>query len=62
MFKESFDAAKIFNQKVKEEKIEELVFAPVVEDHEEPVDPTDDPDKNHTADADGAGGADDKDN
>jgi hypothetical protein len=43
---------------VKEGKTEELVMAAVIDDKEEPVDPTDDPDKNHTADAEG--GADDK--
>jgi hypothetical protein len=43
---------------VKEGKTEELKYAPVVEDKEEPVDPSDDIDKNITADADG--GADDK--
>jgi hypothetical protein len=60
-FKEAFEAAKTFNLNVKEGKNDDLVYAAVVEDKEEPVDPTDDPDKNHTADADGgAEGADDK--
>jgi hypothetical protein len=43
---------------LKEGKTEELIMAVAIEDHEEPSDPTDDPDKNHTADAEG--GADDK--
>ena len=30
------------------------MFAATVEDKEDPVDPTDDPDKNNTADAEGA--------
>ena len=58
LFKEAFDAAKLYNQLVKDGKTEDLVHAPVVEDKEDPIDPTDDPDKNNTADAEG--GADDK--
>ena len=56
LFKAAFEAARIFNQAVKEGKADsELVFAPTVEDPTELVE--DDPDKNTTADADG--GADD---
>lgn len=47
----------MYNQLVKENKTEELVHAPLVEDKEEPVDPTDDPDKNNTADGDGGADA-----
>mmetsp|Transcript_44706 Transcript_44706/g.43311 ORF Transcript_44706/g.43311 Transcript_44706/m.43311 type:complete len:95 (+) Transcript_44706:321-605(+) len=53
LFKEAFEAAKLFNTKVKEEKLEELVYAPVIEDIEETVDLNDDPDKNNTADGEG---------
>jgi len=53
LFKEAFEAAKLFNLNVKEGTTDSLVYAPTVEDKEEPVDPTDDPDKNHTADAEG---------
>ena len=49
------DAAKKFNQLVKEEKFDDLVYAAVVEDLEEQADPDDDPDKNKTADAEGEG-------
>ena len=52
-FKEAFEAAKKFNQLVREEKTEELVYAPAIEDHEEVADPADDPDKNKTADEEG---------
>ena len=41
---------------MKEGKTEELVYAPVIEDKEEVVDPNDDPDKNKTADQDGGEG------
>lgn len=54
-FKTSFEAAKKFNQLVREEKLEELEYAPVVEDLEEKADPDDDPDQNKTADVDGDG-------
>lgn len=54
-FKASFEAAKKFNQLVREEKLEELEYAPVVEDLEEKADPDDDPDQNKTADVDGDG-------
>ena len=57
-FKEAFEAAKKFNQLLKDGKTEELVYAPVVEDIEELPDPADDPDKNKTADEEGAGGDD----
>jgi hypothetical protein len=52
-FKADFEAARVFNNLVRDEKIEGLVYAEVVEDKEEIV--VDDPDKNKTADADGAG-------
>ena len=54
LFKAAFEAAKKFNQLVREEKTEGLEFAPVVEDLEEKAD-DDDPDQNKTADADGEG-------
>ncbi len=50
-FKEAFEAAKLFNEKAKEEKDDELVWAPTVEDIDEPV--VDDIDTNKTADAEG---------
>ena len=52
-FKEAFDAGKEFNSKAKVDgcKDEDLVWAPTVEDIEEPV--VDDIDTNKTADADG---------
>jgi len=53
LFKDAFDAAKLFNYNVKEGKTEELIVAATIEDKEEQPDPTDDPDKNHTADAEG---------
>ena len=43
----------MFNNLVRDEKTEGLVYAEVFEDKEEIV--VDDPDKNKTADADGAG-------
>lgn len=52
-FKIDFEAARLFNNLVREEKLEGLVYAEVIEDKEEIV--VDDPDKNKTADADGAG-------
>ena len=55
-FKAAFEAAKKFNQLVKEEKLTELVYAPVLEEVEEKVEEIDDPDKNKTADADGDDG------
>ena len=55
LFKDAIDAAKKFNQLVKEEKFDDLVYAAVVEDLEEQADPDDDPDKNKTADAEGEG-------
>lgn len=57
-FKEAFEAAKKFNQLLKDGKTEELVYAPVVEDIEEVE--VDDPEKNKTAggDDDNAGGDD----
>ena len=53
LFKEAFEAAKLFNTKVKEGVTEGLVYATTVEDKEEPTDPNDDPDQNKTADAEG---------
>ena len=53
-FKEAFNAAKLYNQLVKDGKTEELVDAPVIEDVEEKVE--DDANINKTADEDGAGG------
>ena len=47
-FKEGFEAAQKFNLLVKEEKTEELVMAPVVEDKEEVI--ADDADVNKPAD------------
>ncbi len=53
-FKDAFEAGKLFNKLVKEGgKDEELVYAEVIEDHEEKVDPEDDPEHNKTADAEG---------
>ena len=52
LFKEAFEAARTFNNLVREGKADsELTFAPAIEDVEEVV--ADDPDKNKTADADG---------
>ena len=59
-FKEAFEAATKFNQLLKDGKTEELVFAAAVEDLEEIPDPADDPDKNKTADEEGAVGGDDE--
>jgi hypothetical protein len=62
-FKEAFEAAKKFNVLLKEGKMEELVYAPAVEDVEEKPDPADDPDQNKTAGGDEegtTGGADDE--
>ena len=57
-FKAAFEAAKLFNTTAKNSDSDEgLVWAPIVEDLDEPV--VDDIDTNKTADADGAG--DDKD-
>ena len=54
-FKGAFEAAKLFNDQVRQGKPDsELVFAPAIEDFEEKVE--DDPDKNTTADADGGEG------
>ena len=50
-FKVAFEAAVKFNNLVRDEKLEELVFAPAIEDQEEVV--ADDPEKNKTADEDG---------
>lgn len=52
-FKEAFEAAKAFNLKAKEAGVtdEDLVWAPTVEDVDEPV--VDDIDTNKTADKDG---------
>lgn len=50
-FKEAFEAARIYNQLLKDGKTEDLVEAAVVEDVEEKVE--DDPDKNKTADEEG---------
>lgn len=50
-FKEAFEAAVKFNNLVRDGKIEELVYAPAIEDQEEVV--ADDPEKNKTADEDG---------
>ena len=50
-FKEMFEAAKVFNALAKDGKDDELVWAPLVEDIDEPV--VDDIDTNKTADADG---------
>ena len=54
-FKEAFEAAQKFNHLFKDGKTEELVYAPAIEDIEEQADPADDPDKNKTADEEGAG-------
>ncbi len=48
LFKTAFEAAVKFNNLVREEKLDQLVYAPAIEDHEEVV--VDDPDKNTTAD------------
>ena len=53
LFKKAFEDARTFNNLVREGKTEELVFAPAIEDKEEVV--VDDPEKNKTADEDGAG-------
>lgn len=50
-FKEAFEAAKLFNEKAKEGKDDELIWAPTVEDIDEPL--VDDIDTNKTADAEG---------
>ena len=58
LFKQAFEAAKTFNKLVKEEKLDDLVYAPVIEDVEEqPAE--DDIDKNKPAEEDGAEGEDD---
>lgn len=55
LFKKAFEAARLFNNQVRDGKPDsELVFAPAIEDQEEVV--VDDPDKNKTADADGGDG------
>ncbi len=60
LFKAAFEAARLFNQQVKEGKPDsELVFAPTVDDPTEIVE--DDSDKNVTADAEGGAGGDDED-
>jgi hypothetical protein len=51
LFKEAFEAAKKFNNLVREDKLDDLVYAEVVEDKEEKVE--DDPEKNKTAGEDG---------
>ena len=51
LFKEAFEAAVKFNNLVREDKLDQLVFAPAIEDHEEVA--ADDLDKNITADQDG---------
>ena len=51
LFKEAFEAARKFNNLVREEKLDQLVYAVAIEDHEEVV--QDDSDKNVTADQDG---------
>lgn len=38
---------------MKDGKTEDLVYAEVIEDHQDKVDPEDDPDKNKTADEEG---------
>ena len=48
LFKEAFEAARKFNNLVREEKLDQLVYAVAIEDHEEVV--QDDSDKNVTAD------------
>jgi Ran-binding protein 1 len=53
LFKEAFEAAFAFNALIREGKDSDLVFAPAIEDEVEVV--QDDPDKNKTADEDGAG-------
>ena len=50
-FQEAFEAARLFNKLVNEDKTSELVFAPAIEDKEEVVE--DDIEKNKTADAEG---------
>lgn len=58
LFKAAFEAARLFNSHVREDKPDsELIFAPVVDDPTELVE--DDPDKNTTADAEGGAGAED---
>lgn len=58
LFKAAFEAARLFNSQVREDKPDsELIFAPVVDDPTELVE--DDPDKNTTADAEGAAGGED---
>ena len=52
LFKAAFEAAVKFNNLVRDEKTEGLVYASAIEDQEEVV--VDDPDKNKTADEDGA--------
>lgn len=51
-FKTAFEAARKFNNLVREEKLEELEYAPAIEDIEEKVE--DDIDKNKTHGEDGA--------
>ena len=48
LFKEAFEAARKLNNLVREEKLDQLVYAVAIEDHEEVV--QDDSDKNVTAD------------
>ena len=48
LFKEAFEAARKFNNLVREEKLDQLVYTVAIEDHEEVV--QDDSDKNVTAD------------
>ena len=57
-FKEAFEAARTFNQLVKDGKTEELVYAAAIEDIEEKVE--DNPDENKTAGGDEAPGEDDE--
>ena len=57
-FKEAFQAAQKFNKLLKEEKTDELVMAPVIEDQEEVAEHHDDADVNKPHGEDG--GDDDK--
>lgn len=57
-FKEAFEAARTFNQLLKDGKTDELVYAETVEDIEEKVE--DNPDENKTAGGEDGAGEDDE--
>ena len=57
-FKEAFEAARTFNQLLKDGKTDELVYAETVEDIEEKVE--DNPDENKTAGGEEGAGEDDE--